>query len=308
MAEQQPMSMANMKHLHYCEQVAKGKITTKRGRPLTDLERFDCRKTVNQCAARRKGATTLYFLLYGLLIDDEINGQLHHPELSWMELHARKSFVSTVAADIASGNLIIRDLFHFFQCNDSEEVRRFLNTDDHDHEWLDFSICVVVSYDDARAWLRRHKRKIPGWLNGSNACGVDSLDRTPTGAADKDTHLQALLLGMAVVGFGYKVKGRSGAVGIIKRAIDKDVSRPVSTDLISIRLKEVKDGKPLPSRSDVRTRVLWMVLAMAESHWKYGGSQDQSVFEKISSDLKEKDFFVSADRIEAILIEAGRAE
>lgn len=296
--------------MHYCEQVAKGKIATKNGRQLSELQRFDCRKTVNQRVARRKGATTLYFLLYGLLIDDEISGQFDQPELSGarMEWQARMSFMATAAADIANQKLIIRDLVHFLRCNDSAEVKKFLSPGDQHPDWLEFSICVVVTDDDARAWLLWHKRKIPSWLNRRKAYRLEKPSQTLEVTTENGAELQSLLLGMAVAGYGYVHAAKRGhAIPKIEKAINnaKLVKKLPGKDTIRRRLKEAWAKTSFSqSRSDDRTGALSIVLVMAESHWKYSGNDDQAIFQKISSDLKGKGFFVDSKSIERLLVEA----
>jgi len=308
--------------LERVKRAAAGLPRVKNGPPTSELDRLLAQGSLTYRVARPRGGVSLFSLVNRLLTDAHIDGFLSST-LGGMLWPAQTAFFATVMTDIVSGRLPVREPVLFLRCNEIPEIQALANA----HEGLE-SMAVLVRFavkiSEARDWLIKHGREVPDWL-----AGVDSesqakkqeiqdgdtaendltpLSRKTWSPSENDLPLQWLLLGMAVVGFGYKVEGKSWAVAKIVRVIGNRGARTVSKSLIKNRLNEAKDGKPIPTRSDVRHRVLLMVLAMAESHWKYSGSQDQAVFEKISSDLKGKDFVVAADRIEAILTEAGRAE
>ena len=159
----------NQDYLAYCAAVAKGKITVKDGLPISKLKRLQCQHVVNQHAARKKEATTLFSLINGLHAGDITRTQIEHPDLSgaWFSRRSSDAFLGTISADISGGHLVVRDLIHLLRCNDSAELRRVL-ADTHHPDWFEVSICFVVTYADARSWLSWHGRAIPDWLGGDS--------------------------------------------------------------------------------------------------------------------------------------------
>lgn len=301
------------------QRAAGGLPRVKNGHPTSELDRLLAQSSLTYRVARPKGGVSIFSLVNRLLIDANIDGFLSST-LGGMLWPAQAAFFATVMNDIVSGRLPVREPVLFLRCNEIPEIQALANAQEG-LESMAVLVRFAVKVSDAKAWLALHGIEPPGWIidfrdrkgKQQERQGGDAEDKylTPLSRAfwessEKDSQLQGLLLGMAVVGFGYKIEGKSGAVAKIERVIEKRLSRKIGKDSINTRLKEAKDGTPFPKRSDVRTRVLLMVLGMAQSHWGYSGRQDQSVIEKISSDLNGKDFAVSAGRIEAILAEAGK--
>lgn len=166
MTVQDRSARSNLDYLNYCKQVANGRLTTKHGRPVTEFERLECQHVLNQKAAIAMQATTLHSLLNGVHIDDVLKTQVRHPELSgaWMSRQEEKTFMSIVAADIASGRLVVRSLVHLLRCNDSSEVKELVKDPEHPG-WFAVSIRLVVTDEDAKAWLAWHKKPTPDWLD-----------------------------------------------------------------------------------------------------------------------------------------------
>ena len=301
------------------QRAAGGLPRVKNGPPTSELDRLLAQSSLTYRVARLKGGVSLFSLVNGLLTEANVDGFLSST-LGGMLWPAQAAFFATVMTDIVSGRLPVREPVLFLLCNEIPEIQALANAQEG-LESMAVLVRFAVKVTEARAWLSLHGLEPPDWLidvaaskakkQARQGGAAEEKDLTPMSrefwdASEKNLQLQRLFLGMAVVGFGYKFEGRSGAVAKIERVIEKRLLRKIGEETISARLKEAKDRKPFPPRTDVRHRVLLMVLAMAESHWKYSGNQDQAVFEKISSDLNEKDFVVSVDRIEALVTEAGK--
>ena len=303
--------------LERLRRAAAGLPRVKNGPPTSELDRLLAQGALTYRIARPRGGVSLFSLVNDLLFDADIDGFLSST-LGGMLWPAQAAFFATVMTDIVSGRLPVREPVLFLRCNEIPEIQALANAQEG-LESMAVLVRFAVKVSEARDWLSKHGRKPPDWLIDFAASkakkqarqGGDTAEKdlTPLSREFWDPLLQRLLLGMAVVGFGYNPEKNSGAIAKIERVIGNRGARTVSKDSINNRLNEAKDGKPISTdRPEPRRGALLMVLAMAGSHWKYSGSQDQAVFEKISSDLKGKDFVVAADRIEAILTEAGRAE
>lgn len=181
MVEQQLNSDANLEYLDYCRAVVKGKSITRNGVAVSELKRLQCQHVLNQLAARKKGASTLHSLVNGLYVTDYWRCQATSPEIlgARFEAHSREVFMGTVASDIVGGHLVIRDLVHFLKCNDVPELLAVLSVPNHP-DWFAAAINVVVTADDAIAWLRRHDREIPDWLDGRQNVDPESWGWHPS--------------------------------------------------------------------------------------------------------------------------------
>lgn len=302
MTAQDQSARSNLDYLDYCTRVANGRLTIKHGRPVTEHERLLCQHVLNQKAARAMGATTLYSLLFGLLVDDEIKTQVRHPELSgaWMTRQEEKSFMSTAVSDIASGKLIVRSLVHSFMCNDTSEVRELVNDPDHQGLFA-MSIRLVVTDENARDWLALHDRQIPDWLCASVPTGA------PLPPVGRDADLQGLLLGMAKAGYGHKVGSNSKAPAAIQKQMMGAVGREISVDIIRNRIKEAEAATAWPSRPDAQRNVLLIILTMAKDYWGYGDKEGPAFFQGIADDLAGHGMRLEGDFVETILNEAKQA-
>lgn len=194
MAGEQIVSGANLEYLDYCRAVVKGKSITRNGVAVSELKRLQCQHVLNQLAARKKGASTLFSFVNGLYVTDYWRCQATSPEIlgARFEARSREVFMGTVASDIARGNLVIRDLVHFLRCNEVPEVLAVLSVADH-VDWFAAAINVVVTSDDAIAWLRRHDREIPDWLDGQQDVDPESWGRHPTVRSTRRREQMAIL-------------------------------------------------------------------------------------------------------------------
>lgn len=181
MAGEQNVSGANLEYLDYCRAVVKGKSITRNGVAVSELKILQCQHVLNQLAARKKGASTLYSFVNGMYVTDYWRCQATSPEIlgARFEARSREVFMGTVASDIARGNLVIRDLVHFLKCNDVPEVLTVLSVADHP-DWFATSINVVVTSEDAIAWLKWHEREIPDWLDGHQDADPESWGWHPS--------------------------------------------------------------------------------------------------------------------------------
>lgn len=217
MAGEQIVSDANLEYLDYCRAVVKGKSITRNGVAVSELKRLQCQHVLNQLAARKKGASTLYSLVNGLYVTDYWRCQATSPEIlgARFEAHSIDAFMGTVASDIANGHLVIRDLVHFLKCNDVPEVRAVLSVANH-QDWFAAAINVVVTSDDAIAWLRWHDREIPDWLDGQQDLDPDSWGWHPTvKSARRREQMNILQLAVRDSGF-VPLAIKKGGKGVIR--------------------------------------------------------------------------------------------
>lgn len=165
----------------YCRKVAKGKITTLKGRPLTAQQLLFMRNAANGHIAKEKGCITLATLL--MVFPAESWREFAEDDDPWCEgadyEAAYEAVLFRAKRDVLSGRLVVRNVLTLFPVNEADEVRAWAANPEAD-AWSELTCRLVVTDEDVKTWLARHGMPTPDWLDPdvplSRSAGWAALD------------------------------------------------------------------------------------------------------------------------------------